>query len=179
MFQYRFTALFPPIILLLALPALAAYSWQVPIGKSLALPLLTLLTILFGSLRYPGLFLSPLVFLSGLLCDLFTRSPFGFWTLLFLITLACARSTTLIVEQRGRLAGTVCFILTLIFMTANVWGLSSLYLMEWQDLRTSLEGMIMAFVLLPVPALFLVGLEKLLILKNEKSSSRSFGSYQR
>ncbi len=179
MLEYRYTALLLPTFLLLALPAFAAYPWQIPLGKSTALPLLTLLTILFGSVRYPGLFLSPFVFISGLLCDLFTHAPLGFWTLLFLLTLACARTTILITRQRGQLAIYLCMFATLIFMTGSVWALSSLYKFAWQDVQTILEGMFMALLLLPAPALILVGLEKLLILKDQKISSRSFGSLQR
>ncbi len=176
MLEYRLTALLLPGFLLLALPALAAYPWQMLVGQTTALPFLTLLTILFGAVRYPGLFLSPLVFLSGLLCDLFTHSPLGFWTLLFLLALACARTTTLLTAERGPLVIALCLTAVLIFMTASVWGLTSLYQFAWQDLRISIEGMSMALLLAPVPALFVLGLEKLLILKNEKVPSRPFRS---
>lgn len=179
MLKYRYTALVLPAALLLLLPALAAYSWQMPFGGGLALPFLTLLTILFSALRYPGLMLSPLVFASGLACDLFTRSPLGYWTLLFLITLSCAHMTTLIVERRGRLAGWLCFCITVITMSALAWFLASLYQFEWQELRKTVDGMIMALVILPFPALFLVGLENLLILKRAKKPSRSFGPVRR
>ncbi len=179
MFEYRSTALLLPAFLLLALPAFAAFPWQITFGQAIALPFLTLLTILFGSVRYPGLFLSPIVFISGLLCDLFTRSPLGFWTLLFLLTLACARATTLLTAQRGDLATYLCLVTALIFMTASVWGLTSLYQLAFQDVRPTIEGMLMALLLLPVPALLLVGLEKLFIFKNEKIAPRSFGSQLR
>ncbi len=179
MYEYRFTALLLPAFLLLALPALAAFPWQLSFGQAIALPFLTLLTILFGSVRYPGLLLSPFVFISGLLCDLFTRSPLGFWTLLFLLTLACARTTTLLTAQRGELATYLCLLTALIFMTAGVWGLTSLYQLALQDLRPTIEGMVMALLLLPIPAAFLMGLEKLFIFKNEKIAPRSFGSQLR
>ena len=179
MFEYRSTALLLPAFLLLALPALAAFPWQISFGQAIALPFLTLLTILFGSVRYPGLFLSPMVFISGVLCDLFTRSPLGFWALLFLLALACARTTTLLTAQRGDLATFLCLLAALIFMTANVWGLTSLYQLAWLDVRPTIEGMFMALLLLPVPAVFLIGLEKLFILKNQKIAPRSFGSQLR
>ncbi|MCP4937459.1 MAG: hypothetical protein GY927_25415 [bacterium] len=179
MFEYRSTALLLPAFLLFALPTLAAFPWQIPFGQAIALPYLTLLTILFGSVRYPGLFLSPFVFISGLLCDLFTRSPLGFWALLFLLTLACARTTTLLTAQRGPLAVYLCMLVALIFMTAGIWGLSSLYQLALQDPRTTIKGLVMALLLLPVPVLFLVGLEKLFILKRYKIAPRSYRSQQR
>ena len=177
--EYRLGAVLFPALLLLVLPALAAYPWQIPLGEPLALPFLTLITILFGTLRYPGLFFSPLVFISGILCDLFTRSPLGFWTLLFLLTLACARTASLFYERYGRLAYFSGFVLTLIFITSGVWGLSSLYQFHWQDWRLPLEGLIMGLVLLPAPALLLVGLEKLFIFKSETKRAKTFGSRPR
>ena len=172
MFKYRLSAPILPFFLLLFLPALAAYPWQMPFGTSLIFPFLTMLMVLFCALRYPGLLFSPIVFFSGLACDLFTRSPLGFWTFLFLITLSCARTTTAIVERFGRPTGWVCFFVSLFFLTTLAWGTASLYQMEWQDPYTSIEGMVMALVLLPLPALFLAGLEKLLILRSESDQSR-------
>ena len=170
MFDYRLSAPVLPIFLLLLLPALAAYPWQLPIGTSLALPFLTLLVILFCALRYPGILVSPVVFVSGMLCDLFTRSPLGYWVLLFLLALACARATTLIVESHGRFAGWLCFFITLAFTPFAALAVASLYQFEWQAPTATIEGMLMALALLPLPVLLLVGLEKLLILPTDNSA---------
>jgi len=174
MFDYRLTAPVLPVLLLFLLPALAAYPWQMPMGTSLALPFLTLLVILFCTLRYPGILVSPVVFISGLACDLFTRSPLGYWTFLFLITLSCARAITLVVESHGRMAGWICFFFALAFITFVAWAVASLYQFAWQIPALTIEGMLMALALLPLPVLLLVGLEKLLILPEDNFISRPF-----
>ncbi len=179
MFNYRFTALVLPTFLLIFLPAMAAYPWHFPLGNALALPFLTLLTILFATLRYPGLLLSPLVFLSGLICDLATRSPLGFWILLFLITLSCARTTSQLVVQRGLLMGSLGFGVILVLIPVCVWGLSSLYQFEWQNPDISINGMIMAVILFPLPFFLFLGLEKAFILKKEDGSQGAFGQTYR
>ncbi len=176
MFTYRLTAPLLPALLLLFLPALAAYPWQLPVETGLVLPFLTLLVILFCALRYPGLLFSPLVFLSGLACDLFTRSPLGYWTLLFLLTLACARTAASLVTRRGPFFGWLCSGLTLILAAAAAWGLASLYQFEWQPVDKIRNGLFFALLLLPVPALLLTGMEHWLILPAERNGLKRYRS---
>ncbi len=172
MFEYRLTAPLLPGLLIFLLPAFAAYPWKMPIGNSLTLPFLTLLIILFCSLRYPGILFSPIVFLAGLSCDLFTRSPPGYWTFLFLMALTCARGTTQIVEARGRAIGWICFLLTLVVITFLGWVIASLYQGHWQTPHAMMTGMGLALILLPFPALLLTGLEDRLVLHADKKEKR-------
>ena len=172
MSNYRLTALLVPAALLLVLPAFAAYPWQIPLGSSLALPFLLLLTILFAGLRYPALLPSPLVFLSGLLCDLFTRSPLGFWTFLALFALLCTRIPAPFLHNRSAWLRTVVFAFSLVIVTMATWALASLYQLEWQEPRTTIDGLVAALFLLPVPALLFIGVEKGLILKKRRAAPR-------
>ncbi|MCF6198322.1 MAG: hypothetical protein L3J67_02805 [Hyphomicrobiaceae bacterium] len=174
MFRYRITALVLPVMLLAFLPTLAASQWHMPLGDGLAFPFLTVLVVLICALRYPGLLPSPLVFCSGLACDLFTRSPLGYWTLVMLITLALARFAETFHEHHGRLVRAVSTVLLPAFITLIAWILASLYELSWQPVRTTIEGMLMALLLLIVPVLLLMGLETLLITKKQNDPSRTF-----
>ena len=167
MFRYRITALLLPVLLLAFLPALAAYPWHLPLGDGLAFPFLTVLVMMVCALRYPGLLPSPVVFLSGLACDLFTRSPIGYWTLLMLVTLALCRLTVTLSEQYGRLLALFCYALMPVSITVLAHALASLYQFSWQPIRPLLEGMLMALILLMAPLMLLLGLETVLITKKD------------
>jgi hypothetical protein len=179
MLNYRLTAILIPGLMLGLLPAFAAYPWQMPMGGDLALPFLTLATIVFCALRYPGLIPSPLIFLSGLACDLFTRSPLGFWSLLFLLAQFCgsagnALARNFIVLNSGRWLVAACFGVTLLASMLAAWGLASLYQSEWQNFLTMVEGMAVALLLLPLPLLVLISFENLLIFRTPEHNAPSY-----
>jgi len=175
MFRYRMTALVLPVMLLAFLPTLAAYQWHMPLGDGLAFPFLTILVVLICALRYPGLLPSPLVFCSGLACDLFTRSPLGYWTLIMLLTLVLARLTVTFHQGHGRLIRGASTLILPAFITLIAWILASFYELSWQPPRPIIEGMLMALLLLVVPVSLLMGFETLLITKKKTDPSRMFG----
>jgi len=163
---YRFTSLIMPAFLLVMIPAFAAYPFDAPVGGGLTLPFLTLLSILFIAFRYPGLLPSPLVFISGLACDLFTGAPIGFWSLLFLLALAGARLLGSL--SRGRtLAVAAGFLASSIIAAIAAWGLASLYGQNWQEGWKFTRAMIMAGVLMPLPAMALAAFEDVLIFRGD------------
>lgn len=166
--RYRVTAPLLPGLLLLLLPALAAYPWQLPFGSDLALPMLGLLTAFFCALRYPGLLLSPIIFLAGLACDLFTRAPLGYWALLFMAASICAALAATLAERYGALIGWLCLLVMAPLAAGAAWGLSSLYMEHWLDIRAISDGLLMALILLPLPILLLIGLEPLLMLRTDR-----------
>ncbi len=174
MFRYRITALILPVLLLAFLPALAAYHWRMPLGDGLAFPFLGVLIVLFCALRYPDLLPSPLVFGSGLAFDLFTRSPLGYWTLIMLIALALARFIASLHERHGSLILALGYLLLPVILTFVAWGAASLYQFAWQPPATTIEGMMMALLLLIPPVMLLIGLETALITKKPGHLSPAF-----
>jgi len=174
MFRYRITALLLPLLLLAFLPALAAYHWRIPLGEGLAFPFLGVLVVLFCALRYPDLLPSPLVFGSGLAFDLFTRSPLGYWTLIMLIALALARFTASLHERRGSVVLALGYLLLPMVLTFIAWGSASLYQFSWQPAAKTIEGMLMALILLILPVMLLIGLEAALITKRQTNLSPAF-----
>ena len=175
MFRYRITALILPVLLLALLPALAAYPWHLPLGNGLAFPFLTVLVMMVCALRYPGLLPAPVVFLSGLACDLFTHSPTGYWTLLMLLILALCRLTVTLSEQYGRLLAFFCYALLPASILVLAHALASLYQFSWQPMRPLFEGLLMALILLVVPLMLLLGLEAVLITPKNDLRTRRFG----
>ena len=175
--DYRIGAILLPALLLLFLPMLAAYPWHLPLGNELALPLLTMLVVLFCGLRYPTLLPSPLVFASGLACDLLTRSPMGYWTLVLLLALAASRTAHGLSKRLGRFVILLSWLVLPVFMGMIVHGLASLYQLAKQPVQTTIDGMIMALILFMGPLMLLTGLERVLILKNTGLHSRFFGHH--
>jgi hypothetical protein len=167
MFRYRMTGMLLPSLVLLALPALAAYPWRLPFGETLALPLVGVMTTYFCAQRYTGLLLAPVAFLAGLACDLFTRAPLGYWALLCVLAAICGGASSYYAQRLGPWFGWLCLLLMAPLSAALVWGLSSLYLWQLQDVALVRDGLVMALLLLPLPLVLLVGLEPLLTVRTD------------
>jgi len=174
--RYRFTSYLPPVGVLLVLPGFAAFDWSLPLGGALTPPFLTLLIFYFCVVRYPELILSPLLLPVGLATDLFTRSPMGYWTLLFILAFACALLTTRLVDSLGKAVGWLCFALTLFICAAAAWALWSLYLGGFQDGWRVAGALAMALLLFPLPVMLFVALEPLLIIKPERTLQGRHGA---
>jgi cell shape-determining protein MreD len=122
-----------------------------------------MLTIIFIEFRYYGLLPSLAVFASGLASDLFTGSPPGFWSLLFLLALAMSRTINALAGEKRTALAIYGFIISALVMTAAIWLLTSLYHMQWQEGWKFVRAGVAAALLWPLPALALIGLEEILI----------------
>jgi rod shape-determining protein MreD len=122
--------------------------WGLPATTGFVLPLMTaMLVFLFAS--WPEARLPPwLVFLAGMLTDMLTAGPLGYWAFIFLVAYALGRAIAFSAARRDMLSLLGVYALTAAFTAATAWGVASLYymrLIDWQP---------MAFAALAVAALF-------------------------
>lgn len=142
---------FPSLILFLAV-VVAAVPWVLPAEASFILPLLLIIVIFILSLlkrrSLPGLS----VFAAGVLMDILTAGPLGYWAILFLL------SFTVAVQYRVRTARPnftslwAAFSGTALLAAGTGWALASLYFVRIIDWRPMLIGGVVAIVLFPLVA---------------------------
>ena len=70
------------------LTLLAALPWGLPTEDRFFLPLLPVVAIHYWALRRPEVLPEWFVFLAGLLLDVFTHGPLGYWPLVYLVAYA-------------------------------------------------------------------------------------------
>lgn len=116
----------------------AAMPWGLPDFAAFALPLVTLSVISFWSARQPRLMPPALVFALGVVTDLVTAGPIGYWALLFLLAHFLATLGPEVDSERGRwLLAWAYFAVTLPVVVVAGWLIASLYYLQtvaWQPL---------------------------------------------
>lgn len=142
-------AILPTLSLLVAVIA-AAVPWGLPADATFILPLVVVMMV-FCWRALPGTVLPPyLAMLLGLLTDITSGGPLGFWALMCLIgATAGARSPSLMDgRDLGRLwlvwGGVACLVALL------GWLLASLYFLRWIDWWPIAFGAFASILLFPV-----------------------------
>lgn len=142
---------FPSLVLFLAV-VVAAVPWVLPAEASFILPLFLIIVIFLLSLlkrrSLPGLS----VFAAGVLMDILTAGPLGYWAILFLLTF------TIAVQYRSRAARPnftslwLAFSGTALLAAAAGWALASLYFVRIIDWWPMAIGGVVAIALFPLVA---------------------------
>jgi rod shape-determining protein MreD len=115
------------------LALLAALPWGLPPDDRFFLPLLPVVAIHYWSLRHPGLVPEWYVFLAGLLLDVLTHGPLGYWPLVYLTAhMAAVLSAPL--ASRGVMMRLALFGFALIGVVATAWMIASVYFLERADI---------------------------------------------
>ncbi len=146
----RFMSAFGSIAVL---ALIAALPWGLPPQDRFFLPMLPVIAVHFWSLRHPGLVPEWYVFVSGLVVDVLTHGPLGYWALVYLIThLVAVLSAPL--ADRGISVRIALLAAALIIVTCAAWAIASVYFLEWLDLWPYAAGSglagLGAFVLMPL-----------------------------
>ncbi len=163
--------IFPVLISLIAVIS-ASLPWGAPVSPSLALPLLALGVVFFWGLHRPGQLPSPLVFLFGLLTDLATDGPLGFWSLNFLLGYAVSVYGPLVNGgRRDGFAGVLLFTVAVAAVSALGWALTSLFFLRNMPLQPLVTGGGVALLCYPVIAFVLAPLDRAVGLALERMSS--------
>lgn len=141
----------PTVVLLLAV-VVAAVPWVVPSQASFVLPLLLIIVVFLLTLQRKRQLPSLSVFAAGVLMDVLTAGPLGYWAILFLLTHMLA------VFYRARVGRGQFAALWLVFAgTATIaaaagWALASLYFVRIIDWQPMLIGGAVAVALFPFAA---------------------------
>lgn len=147
----------PAILLVLILTLVAAAPWGIGAQTRFLMPLLPLLTIVHLTLRRPETMPAGLVFAAGLLLDVLTHGPLGYWPLVFLAGHLAASS----LSQRARetMPRRMLWVAAVMAVVVLVeWLISSLYFMQpaaWQPIAGAAFAAVVAY---PVLAFILDGL---------------------
>jgi len=143
------STLLPALSVLFAVIA-TAVPWGFPAGATFILPLVVVM-MMFCWRALPGVTLSPMVaMLLGLLTDIMSGGPLGFWALLALIgSSAGAYARTL---GAGREMAPLWFIWTVLApgLALFGWLLASAFFLRWVDWWPILVGAVASVALFPV-----------------------------
>ena len=146
--------LVPTTLLVLLLTLIAASPWGIGAHTRFLLPLLPLLAIVHLTLRRPEAMPAGLVFVGGLLLDVLTHGPLGYWPLVFL----AGHLAALNLSQRARetLPRRTMWVAAVMAVVVLVeWLVSSVYFMQlaaWQPITGAALAAIVAY---PILALIL------------------------
>ena len=138
---YRGWTFFIPGLTLFVFVLLVTLPWGLGSELTYVPPLLILATLFAWTIYRPTLLPAPLVFLVGIIVDVVTASPLGFWAFLFLCGYAVALNVARIdFRWRTTLVATA-YIPTSTAIAILAYGLISAYfghLADWHPLYASL-----------------------------------------
>ncbi|MEQ1719057.1 MAG: hypothetical protein ABL907_24235 [Hyphomicrobium sp.] len=142
-----------PFLSIAMLTVLAALPWGLPTEDRFFLPMLPVVAIHYWALRRPEFLPEWFVFLSGLLLDIFTHGPLGYWPLVYLAayTLGIAGGEA---GAKGIWMRLALFAVSLGVVAVAGWAVASVYFLEFADWGPYVRGAWLAagaaFVIMPL-----------------------------
>ena len=141
----------PSLFLFLAV-VVAAVPWALPSRASFILPLLLIIIVYVLTLQRRTVLPSLSVFAAGLLMDILTAGPLGYWAIIFLLTHTLAA----LYGRRDATPGFgmlwLVFAATAVVTSISGWVLASLYFVRVIDWQPMLIGGAVAVALFPLVA---------------------------
>lgn len=143
----------PSVVLIFAV-VIAAVPWVLPAEASFILPSLLLIAVFVLTLQRKRKLPGVSVFAAGLLFDILTAGPMGYWAILFLLTYSVAVQYRI---RAGRMEFSwlwLVFAGTATLAAAAGWGLASLYfvrIIDWQPMAIGAAVIIAMFPLVAWP----------------------------
>lgn len=133
---------------------LSALPWGLSPEIRFVMPLIPFVAIHFWIVRDEEAFGEWFVFSAGLMLDVLTNGPLGFWSIVYLI--GYALSTMLAEQARTRpLGGWAALVVVVSCLAVVEWAVSSLYFLELMDWRPLALAALFAAAAYPVLALVL------------------------
>lgn len=121
-------------------------------------PVLLSCLIFYWTLKRPEYFPSVWVFFAGIMTDIFTGAPLGFWAFCYLVLYALTLYTSRFSSHLQHVFIWISYILISLIMCLTAWLVSSAYLVSMQSLIPYLVAWGWSLVLFPIIALFLAQL---------------------
>lgn len=141
----------PSLVLLLAV-VVAAVPWALPAMAGFVLPLQLIIFVFALSLQRKYELPTLSVFAAGLLMDVLTAGPLGYWAIIFLITHTLAGLLTRRKVLTNFAILWVTFSATAATASITGWALASLYFVRLIDWQPMLIGGAAAIALFPLLA---------------------------
>ncbi len=141
----------PSIFLLLAV-FVAAVPWAIPSEASFILPLLLIIFVFVLTLQRRRVLPSLSVFIAGLLMDILTAGPLGYWAIIFLLTHTLAALYAKRNTHPGFGMLWLAFAATAVLASISGWALASLYFVRLIDWQPMLIGSAVTVALFPLVA---------------------------
>lgn len=147
-------ALTPGLVLVLAVVA-AAVPWGLPEPATFVLPLLVAPLVFLLSLRRRGAVHAGTVFGAGVVMDVLTAGPLGYWPLIFLLVHALAQGSAAVPGVAARFVFLwAAFAVATVLACAAGWSVGALYFaafIDWRPMALGAAAAIAAFPLLAWP----------------------------
>lgn len=141
----------PSLVLFLAV-VVAAVPWVLPAAASFILPLLLIIFVFVLTIQHKRDLPTVSVFAAGLLMDVLTAGPLGYWAIIFLLTHTLA-------NFYAKRAGTArfgklwfAFAMTAVAASISGWVLASIYFVRVIDWQPMFIGGAVAIALFPLVA---------------------------
>lgn len=128
-----------PLVTIALLTLIAALPWGLPSDYRFFLPLLPAVAIHYWSVRRDDLAIEWLAFLSGLVLDVLTQGPLGYWSLIYLLSRVMGLQSVRFSEA-GQGVRILLYALALAVTATAAWAISSLYFLEFADWRPYANG---------------------------------------
>lgn len=141
----------PSLVLFIAV-VVAAVPWVLPSRASFVLPLLLIVVVFVLTLRRGRRLPGVSVFAAGLLMDVLTAGPLGYWAIVFLLTHTIAASYARLAGRGGFGALWLVFAATAVTTSVAGWVLASLYFVRIINWQPMLIGGAAAVALFPLVA---------------------------
>ncbi len=146
-----------PPLSVVALTVLSALPWGVAADSRFVLPLLPVVAIHYWVLReYASALPEWFVFACGLLLDVLTNGPLGFWSMIYLFAYALA-TLSIPWSREGVFGRWLLLLAALALLSFCAWIISSLYAVEVVDWQPFAWGAMAAGLTHPLFALVLLG----------------------
>lgn len=147
-----------PVVTILAASVLSGLPWGMGSQYRFVLPQAVYVVIHYWTLRSPGTVPEWSAFVAGLILDVLTGGPLGFWSLVFLLGYAIALHQSM--GAAGNKAARWLLLAAALAPLAVVqFLLASLYYLEWVDWRPFVLAALGVSILYPILALVLTLLE--------------------
>jgi rod shape-determining protein MreD len=146
---FRLSAMIPALSVL-PFALVTAMPWSAPDWLCFALPLVTLSAVYFWSERQPGLLPAPVILVIGVLVDLITDGPLGYWAALYLLAHAIGGHLGDQVQAAGDSTSLKRFSIMLGIVAFCAWGIASLYYLRFFDPVPFIAGAMFAVGLRPI-----------------------------
>ena len=141
----------PSAVLLVAV-VIAAVPWALPESAIFILPLLLIILVFVLTVQRGQELPSLSVFAGGLIMDVLTAGPLGYWAAIFLLTHTLAGLYRRRVKPRDFGGLWLSFAGTAVAASASGWGLASLYFVRVIDWQPMLIASVTAIALFPLVA---------------------------
>lgn len=158
-----------PLLTVVAFAVLSALPWGGDETFRSVLPMTPLAAIHFWSVRRPHLMPAVGVFLLGLLLDLLSQGPIGFYTLLALIVGLISSQMAGLPSFRTRLGRALLALLVLSCAEGFAWGLASLYVYAMQPIKPYVTAFLILSIGYPLMAVIFNFVDSLLLSRPQSS----------